>query len=75
MEITVYSKANCPACDRAKNKLRALDIPYVEVRVDQAPQVRDWLIAQGHRSVPQIYVDGKCFTEPVDSLVQYSLAQ
>lgn len=53
--ITVYSKANCPKCDMAKNLLIQKGINFTEVRVDTDSQARQFLIEQGHRSVPQIY--------------------
>lgn len=59
--LTVYSKANCPFCDKAKNLLRLKGIEYTEVRVDQDPAAREFIISEGHRTVPQIYQDGRVF--------------
>lgn len=59
--LTVYSKENCPFCVQAKNYLKNLDIDYQEVRVDQDSQAREFIVAQGHRTVPQIYQDGELF--------------
>lgn len=53
--ITVYSKANCPKCDMAKNLLTQKGINFTEVRIDVDNHARQFLIEQGHRSVPQIY--------------------
>ena len=61
--LTVYSKANCPNCDRAKNLLASKGINYNEVRVDIDNQAREFLLAQGHRSVPQIYQGSNLFVE------------
>lgn len=61
--LTVYSKANCPFCDQAKNLLKLKNIAYEEVRVDQIPEAREFIMAEGHRTVPQIYKDGKVFVE------------
>ncbi len=55
MTIKVYSKQNCPACVTMKTKLDGMGVTYEEVRVDQDPAVREWLVSQGHRSVPQLY--------------------
>ena len=44
--LTVYSKANCPFCDKAKNLLRLKGIEYTEVRVDQDPQLVNLLLAK-----------------------------
>lgn len=61
--ITVYSKANCPYCDQAKNFLKSKNINFQEVRIDQDAEARDFIVSQGHRTVPQIYMDGKIFVE------------
>lgn len=61
--LTVYSKANCPFCDQAKGLLTLKDIAYEEVRVDLVPEAREFIMAAGHRTVPQIYKDGKVFVE------------
>lgn len=61
--LTVYSKANCPFCDQAKNYLKNKNINYREIRIDQDTEARDFIMSQGHRTVPQIYMDGKVFVE------------
>jgi glutaredoxin 3 len=61
--LTVYSKANCPFCDQAKGLLKLKNIEFEEVRVDLVPEAREFIMAEGHRTVPQIYQDGKVFVE------------
>jgi glutaredoxin len=61
--LTVYSKENCPFCDRAKNLLKLKSIPFTEVRVDQDPAARQFIVERGHRTVPQIYLNGELFVE------------
>lgn len=61
--LQVYSKANCPFCDQAKNLLKLKNIAYEEVRVDLNPEARQFIMDAGHRTVPQIYQDGKLFVE------------
>ncbi|CAB4129182.1 GrxC Glutaredoxin and related proteins [uncultured Caudovirales phage] len=56
--ITVYSKNNCPFCVQAKNLLELKGIEFQEVKVDETPEAREFLLAEGHRAVPQIYQDG-----------------
>lgn len=56
--VVVYSKANCPKCVQVKNELTLKAVPFTEVRVDLDPLERQWLLNEGHRSVPQVYVDG-----------------
>lgn len=56
--ITVYSKNNCPFCDRAKALLESKDIPFKVIKMEDEPTARDFLMEQGLRSVPQIFKDG-----------------
>jgi glutaredoxin len=57
-QVVVYSKASCPQCVKVKNELTLKAVEFVEVRVDLIPEMRDFLLREGHRSVPQVYVDG-----------------
>jgi glutaredoxin 3 len=61
--LTVYSKNNCPFCVQAKNLLSLKNIPFEEVRVDEDATAREFIVAAGHRTVPQIYKDGALFVE------------
>jgi len=56
--ITVYSKNNCPFCDRAKALLESKDIPFKVIKIEDEPDARGFLMDQGLRSVPQIFKDG-----------------
>lgn len=61
--LTVYSKENCPNCVRAKNLLSLKGIKFDEIRVDIDSRAKDFLITQGHRTVPQIYQGNNLFVE------------
>lgn len=61
--ITVYSKNNCPFCVQAKNLLKMKGIEFEEVKIDEVPEAREKLVAEGHRTVPQIYKDGTLLVE------------
>ena len=56
--ITVYSKNNCPFCDRAKALLESKGIEFKTVMMEDTPDAREFLMDQGLRSVPQIFKDG-----------------
>ena len=56
--ITVYTKDQCPFCDRAKALLESKGIEFKTVHVGQDPDAREFLMDQGLRSVPQIFKDG-----------------
>jgi glutaredoxin len=61
--ITIYSKNNCPFCDQAKNLLKLKNISYEEIKVDENPDARQFIVNEGHRTVPQLYKDGKLFVQ------------
>jgi len=61
--LILYSKSNCNFCDRAKNLLNSKNIEFTEVKIDEDSTKREWLISQGHRSVPQIYLGETLFVE------------
>ena len=61
--LTVYSKNNCPFCVQAKNLLKLKNIAFEEINVEENPQAREFIVNEGHRTVPQIYKDGKLFVQ------------
>ena len=61
--ITVYSKNNCPFCQQAKNLLTRKGIQYEEVNIDLDAEAKRFIMSAGHRTVPQIYFEGKLFVE------------
>ncbi len=61
--LTVYSKNYCPFCDKAKYLLKTKNITYTEINIDEDQEAREWLIAQGHRTAPQIYLGDDLFVE------------
>lgn len=56
--VIVYSKTVCPQCVKVKSELTLKGVEFREVKIDGNPEVAKWLIAQGHRQVPVVYVDG-----------------
>jgi glutaredoxin len=54
--LKVYSKNNCPQCEQAKHLLTTKGITYKEIKIDEDQEAREWLIAQGHRTAPQLYL-------------------
>ena len=61
--LTVYSKNNCPYCEQAKHLLTTNGFQFEVVNIDENPEARDWLVAQGHRTAPQLYLNGELFVE------------
>ena len=63
MMLTVYSKTVCPYCVQAKNFLKSKNIVFNEINIEQDQEARDFIMEQGHRTVPQIYFNGSLFVE------------
>ena len=61
--LTVYSKTNCPNCDQAKAFLESKGIEHRIVKIDENSEAREFLLAQGFRSVPQIFTETELFVE------------
>jgi len=59
--LTVYTKNNCPYCQTAKAHLKTCGVMYEEINIEQDTEAREFLIAEGHRTMPQIYYKGKLF--------------
>jgi glutaredoxin 3 len=57
--ITVYTKNVCPYCVKAKNYLENKGIEYETVNIEENQTERNWLMENGFRSVPQIFVNKK----------------
>lgn len=61
--LTIYSKKNCPFCVQAANLLRSKNINFTEIKVDEDFEAREFILREGHRTVPQIYLGDKLFVE------------
>lgn len=61
--IILYSKTVCPYCVNAKNYLRSRGIEFREINIEQDEEAREFILSQGHRTVPQVYYGGKLLVE------------
>jgi len=61
--LTLYTKNNCGYCLQAKALLKNNDIPYEEINIEQNPDAMTFVLNEGHRTMPQIYCEGKLFVE------------
>jgi len=55
MEVTLYTRSDCPLCDAAKETLRAAGLTPQEIDIDRDPELR----RRFTNDVPVIYIDGK----------------
>lgn len=62
MNIKIYSKKNCRACDQAKALLDAKGMGYEAVDVMLSKEAQALFREKGFRSVPQILVDEEFIT-------------
>lgn len=60
-EIEIYTSPLCGFCHAAKRLLREKDLPFTEIDVLAEPARKVEMIerADGRRTVPQIFVDGR----------------
>jgi len=57
--VKVYTKNGCGYCTMAKTWLNTKNIQFEEVNIESVPKARDFVINEGHRTMPQIYIEGK----------------
>lgn len=60
-KIEIYTTPWCGYCARAKAVLNRKGLAFEEIDVSTTPGARDQMIAraEGRRTVPQIFVDGR----------------
>lgn len=59
-KVIIYSTNTCPFCVRAKELLKARQIQYDEIRIDENPEQRQIMEKlSGRRTVPQIFIGTK----------------
>ena len=58
MKAIVWSKPDCPYCDKAKNLLKHKGIEYEEKNIAQGYKIQDLLeMVPNARTMPQIWLD------------------
>ncbi|MFF5035540.1 glutaredoxin domain-containing protein [Nocardia salmonicida] len=62
VEITVYTKPQCPQCDATKRTLDNLGFAYRVVDVAQDPDARERLLSMGFRGAPVVEAGNVRFT-------------
>lgn len=58
--ITIYTTSAfvCPWCIKAKELLKVYGIDYYEKDINTSEQYKKEFVAAGHRTVPQVYIEG-----------------
>ena len=59
--VEIYTTPLCPYCVRAKRLLSRKGVEFIEIDLWQFPARREEMIARadGRRTVPQVFVDGR----------------
>jgi glutaredoxin 3 len=58
--VEIYTKAYCPYCVRAKMLLEAKAVNFIEIKIDEQPELRPEMIKRsGGTTVPQIFINNK----------------
>ena len=56
-KVVMYTTGVCPFCIMAKRIFDDLNVPYVEIRVDQHPEKRQEMMKiTNRRTVPQVFI-------------------
>ena len=66
----VYGTTICLYCDKAENLLKTKDLPFEKIHIDQDEDAEDYIVKQGFRTVPQIWLDDK-WIGGYDDLVKF----
>lgn len=61
--LTVYTKTHCPYCTSVKTLLKNRGIQFEEINIEQIPDAKSFLVENRHRTVPQLYYQGRLFVE------------
>ena len=61
MNITVYTKSNCPNCTAAKQLLKSKGLGYYDLDVEMSPAFMEQLLREHPeaRQMPQIFVNNQ----------------
>ena len=59
MNITIYSKNNCPNCTTAKQLLKSKGLEYEERALDEERLFQFQVLYPEARQMPQIFIEGQ----------------
>ena len=59
MNITIYTKSNCPNCTTAKQLMKSKSLPYTEYWVDANPVAEQKMKDANIRQMPAIYINNQ----------------
>jgi glutaredoxin len=66
--LKLYTKADCPGCQKVKRMLNFLQVAFEERKVDEVSDYLERIMALGFRSVPIVEVEGFGAVPAMDTL-------
>ena len=54
-EAVLYTQPNCPFCVMLEETLQQAEIKYTKIDITQDQSAKNFMKAEGHRTVPQLY--------------------
>jgi len=66
----VYGTRICLYCDKAENLLKTKELPFEKIYIDEDDNAKDYIVEQGFKTVPQIWLDDK-WIGGYDDLVKF----
>ena len=66
----VYGTRICLYCDKAENLLKTEELPFEKIYIDEDDNAKDYIVEQGFKTVPQIWLDDK-WIGGYDDLVKF----
>ena len=66
----VYGTKICLYCDKAENLLKTKELPFEKIYIDEDDNAKDYVVEQGFKTVPQIWLDDK-WIGGYDDLVKF----
>jgi glutaredoxin len=61
--IILYSKPQCPYCDRAADYLKRNNFEFTKIDVTEDAEALAFIKEKGHKTVPQIYYEDRVLVE------------
>ena len=66
----VYGTRICLYCDKAESLLKTKDLPFEKIYIDEDNDAKSYIVEQGFKTVPQIWLDDK-WIGGYDDLVRF----
>ena len=66
----VYGTRICLYCDKAEHLLKTKDLPFEKIYIDEDDDAKSYIVEQGFKTVPQIWLDDK-WIGGYDDLVRF----